>query len=102
MTITKTEENGVVTFKPEGWLDTVSSPELAAKLEEVTEAKWLVLDFSMVEYMSSAGLRQVVAANKKAKAMGASFSVSGVNDNVMSIFKMTGLDSKLCILAAGN
>ena len=49
MKISKTVENGTVTFAPEGWLDTTSSPELVAMVEEVIEAGELVLDFDLVE-----------------------------------------------------
>lgn len=97
MKISKSIENGVVTFGPEGWLDTVSSPELGEMIEAVTEAVSIVLDFELVEYMSSAGLRQVLSAHKKAKSLGASFSVINVCPTVMSIFKMTNIDRKLDI-----
>lgn len=97
MKISKSIENGVVTFGPEGWLDTVSSPELGEMIEAVTEAVSIVLDFGLVEYMSSAGLRQVLSAHKKAKSLGASFSVINVCPTVMSIFKMTNIDRKLDI-----
>lgn len=99
MTISKSIENGVVTFAPEGWLDTTSSPELGDAVEAVTEASALVLDFGLVEYMSSAGLRQVIASHKKAKSLNASFSVINVCPTVMSIFKMTNIDKKLDIKA---
>lgn len=99
MIITESNENGIVTFKVEGWLDTTSSPELGEKVDAVTEASALVLDFEKVEYMSSAGLRQVVATHKKAKSLDASFSVINVCPAVMSIFKMTNIDKKLDIKA---
>lgn len=99
MKITESLENGNMTFKLEGWLDTVSSPLLGEKVEAVAEASSLVLDFDLVEYMSSAGLRQVIATHKKAKSLGASFSVVNVCPAVMSIFKMTNIDKKLDIRA---
>ena len=97
MNITRTNENGIVTFSPEGWLDTVSSPELGEMVDAVTEAQTLVLDFDRVDYMSSAGLRQVIASHKKARMLGASFMVTNVCPSVMSIFKMTSIDKKLDI-----
>lgn len=97
MTITQTNENGKVTIKPEGWLDTASSPELNAVVESITQADAIVFDFDLVEYMSSAGLRAVVAAHKKALSLGAAFSVVRVCNEVMSIFQMTGIDKKLTI-----
>ena len=99
MNISKTIENGTVTFGPEGWLDTTTSPELGEMVDAVDEASAIVLDFSLVEYMSSAGLRQVLAAHKKAKSLDASFAVINVCPTVMSIFKMTNIDKKLDIKA---
>lgn len=99
MNITRKNENGIVTFSPEGWLDTVSSPELGEMVDAVTEAQTLVLDFDRVDYMSSAGLRQVIASHKKAKSLGAAFMVINVCPSVMSIFKMTSIDKKLDIRA---
>lgn len=95
MTITKTNENGKITLRPEGWLDTASSPELGAAVDAIEAADELVLDFAQVEYMASAGLRQVVAAHKKAKALNAAFSVIHVGAEVMSIFRLTGIDKKM-------
>ena len=97
MTITKLTENGIITLSLDGWLDTLSSPELGAAVEEITEAASLVLDFENVEYIASAGLRQVVACTKKAKELGAAFSVINVGQEVMSIFTLTGLDKKIDI-----
>lgn len=97
MKISKTVENGTVTFSPEGWLDTTSSPELGEMIEEVADATSLVLDFEHVDYMSSAGLRQVLATHRKAKTLGADFSVVNVCPTVMNIFKMTNIDKKLDI-----
>ena len=99
MNITESNVNGIVTLQIEGWLDTSSSAELGEKVEAVTEANALVLDFEGVEYMSSAGLRQVVAAHKKAKSLDADFSVINICPAVMSIFKMTNIDKKLNIKA---
>ena len=99
MQITKTVGNGTVVIKPEGWLDTVSSPELGDVVESVTEAGSMILDFDLVEYMASAGLRQILMAHKKSQSLGASFSIINVCPQVMSIFKMTNIDSKLDIKA---
>ena len=99
MNITESNVNGIVTLQIEGWLDTVSSAELGEKVDAVTEANAFILDFDGVEYMSSAGLRQVVAAHKKAKSLDADFSVINICPAVMSIFKMTNIDKKLNIKA---
>lgn len=98
MTISKTIENGTVTLSPEGWLDTVSSPELGVMVDAIEDAAAIVLDFEKVEYMSSAGLRQVLATHRKAKSLDAAFSVVNVCPSVMSIFKMTNIDKKMDIM----
>lgn len=97
MNITKEKKDRKLTVKLDGWLDTLSAPELGEVLAAVDSADELVLDFTDVEYMSSAGLRQVVAGHRKAKELGAEFSVIGVGDEVMSIFKLTGIDKKLTV-----
>ena len=97
MTITKTNTDGKITLKLDGWLDTVSSPELGAVTEQLTEAKELILDFEKVEYIASSGLRQVVVCHRKAKELNAAFSVINVNTEIMSIFRLTGLDKKVAV-----
>lgn len=99
MTIHQMNENGTVTLQPEGWLDTITSPEPGSVIDAIDAAEILVLDFEKVEYMSSAGLRQVVTANNKAKSLNADFRVINVVPSVMNIFKMTGIDKKLDIRA---
>ena len=102
MTITKTNDNGSITLALDGWLDTASSPELAAQIETIDSANAIVLDFCGVEYIASSGIRQVVACNKRAKEIGAEFSVINVGSDVMSIFQLTGLDKKLTIIGQAH
>ena len=97
MTINKIEENGTITLQLDGWLDTLSSPELGAVVDEITEATAIILDFEKVEYIASSGLRQVVACTKKARELDAAFSVVNVGTEVMSIFRLTGLEKKINI-----
>ncbi len=97
MKITKETENGKITLKLDGWLDAVSSPELGAEIEKIEAAEEIVIDFDKVEYIASSGLRQVVAAHQRAKEVGAVLSVINACTEVMSIFKLTGLDKKLKI-----
>lgn len=99
MTITRENENGKILLKLDGWLDHESAPELGNVLEEITSAEELVLDFGKVEYISSAGIRMLVTAHRKARELEAQFSVIHVNPEVMSILAMTGLNKKMGILA---
>ena len=68
MIIEKTINNNEATLKPKGWLDTETSLEFAEELDKLEEnITSLTLDLSELEYTSSAGLRQIVAAHKKMK-----------------------------------
>ena len=98
MTIETIKNDKEITLKLDGWLDTVSSPELGAVVDAIEEATALTLDFDKVEYIASSGLRQVVASHRKAKELGAAFSVVNVGTETMSIFELTGLDKKITIL----
>ena len=93
MTITKTVNENEATLKVEGWLDTQASPDFHKELENLEpEIDSLVLDFSALEYISSAGVREVVAAYKK---MDGALVVKNVSSGIMSIFKATGIDKKV-------
>ena len=97
MTITKTEENGRITLKIDGWLDVQTTQELHAYMEELPASKELVFDFTDLEYVSSAGVREVIAAYRRQKEAGADFRLINVSADVMDVFSMTGLDKKINI-----
>lgn len=97
MNITTTNNDGNITIKLDGWLDTLSAPELGEETEKIEKATAVILDFENVEYIASSGLRQVVACSRKAKELGASFSVINVCNEIASIFKLTSLDKKIDI-----
>ena len=95
MTIEKIINGTEVIFKLEGWLDTQTSPQLGIELDALSDdADSLVLDMKRLEYISSAGLRQVVAAHKKMKG---ALTVMNVSPEILDVFKMTGFDKKLNI-----
>ena len=97
MTITKTEEEGKISLAIAGWLDVQTTPELHAYLEELPEVKELEFDFSELEYISSAGVREVVAAYRRQQAAEGTFAVVHVNPDVMDVFNMTGINKKITI-----
>lgn len=81
-----------------GRLDTVTAPELEGKLKELFEtAKELELDFSELEYISSAGLRVLLGAQKAMNKIG-TMTVKNVNDAVMEVFEITGFKDILNIV----
>jgi anti-sigma B factor antagonist len=98
LTISKTVENGKAILASEGRLDTVTAPELEnvvkALLPEITE---LTFDFGKLEYISSAGLRVLLFAQKAMNAQEKKMSVVNVNETVMDIFEVTGFSDILNI-----
>ena len=97
MTINKRTEQAKLFFAPIGRLDTTTSPELEREIEtSVAGIKELVLDLKDVEYVSSAGLRVILKAQK---LMGSrsGFKVTGVNAIVMEVFDITGFTDILNI-----
>ncbi|MDY5230943.1 MAG: STAS domain-containing protein [Eubacteriales bacterium] len=90
MTIEKKIENGNVTIKVSGRLDTTTAPELEKALDSSLEGtKELVFDMTNLEYISSAGLRVILKAQKTMNAQG-SMKLTGVNDSIMEVFDITG------------
>lgn len=92
----KTENNGAV-FTLEGRLDTITSPKLEQELKDALDsADSLVMDFGGLEYISSAGLRVLLASQKVMSKKGG-MKVVNVNDTIMEIFDVTGFADILTI-----
>ena len=80
-----------------GRLDTTTAPALDKTInEDITDAKNLVLDIKGLEYISSAGLRVLLGAQKKMQKIG-SMKVINVCEAVMEVFEMTGFADILVI-----
>ena len=92
MTIDKEFSGGRLSLKVGGRLDTNTSPELEAelKLDGVSE---VVFDFSGLEYISSAGLRVLMTAQKAMMAVRGKVTVASPNEMVRGVLDMTGLSS---------
>ena len=90
MNIDKKLEDGHLTLKVEGRLDTNSSPELEAELK-LDGVKEVVFDFCGLEYISSAGLRDLMMAHKAMVACGGKMTVVNPNTIVKGVFDMTGM-----------
>lgn len=99
MTITKTLDGDTLTVAVEGWIDTMTAPQLHSELQDLQGAKNVILDFGGVEYISSAGLRETVALFRTVSAQGGYFSVHKVKSGVMDVFTLTGFDKKFEIRA---
>lgn len=90
MTINKTKENETLTVTIEGRLDTTTAPQLEAELKSsLDDIKELIFDIKDLEYISSAGLRVLLSAQKVMNKQG-SMTVKGASESVMEIFEVTG------------
>ncbi|MCR5089371.1 MAG: STAS domain-containing protein [Oscillospiraceae bacterium] len=97
MTINKKLNGTVLTVALGGRLDTTTSPELESELksslDNVTE---LIMDFAELEYISSAGLRVLLSAQKIMNKQG-SMKVIHSNENILEIFEVTGFSDILTL-----
>ena len=97
MTIEIKKNNQESIIKIVGRLDTITAPALDKTInEDIGDTKHLVLDVKGMEYISSAGLRVLLAAQKKMQKIG-SMKLIGVCEEVMDIFEMTGFADILVI-----
>lgn len=97
LNIEKNIDNGKAVFALTGRLDTVTAPdlekELVGTLSDVTD---LTFDMTKLEYISSAGLRVLLSAQKTMTKQGA-MRVTNVNDTIMEIFEVTGFSDILTL-----
>ena len=85
-------------ISPEGRIDTVTAPELEESLSKIpSTATSVTFDFSKVEYISSAGLRILLVAQKQMKKSGASMTISNISPTVRDVFDITGFSDILTI-----
>ena len=98
MQINKNLGGETLTLDIEGRIDTTTAPALEGELKRsvTSDVKNLVLDFAKVEYISSAGLRVLLAAQKVMKKQG-SMVVRNVNEAIMEVFEVTGFADILTI-----
>ena len=97
MNITKNQNGTALEIALEGRLDTMTAPELEAELNNsLQNADSLTLDFSKLEYISSAGLRVLLSAHKAMSSKGG-MKVTNVNEIVREVFEVTGFADILTI-----
>ena len=93
--IIKTVDDSKATLAIEGWLDTQTAPELGVALDQLgKDVSKLEFDFSKLEYVSSAGLRQIMSAHKR---MAGNLVITGVSDEIQEVFDLTGMSKRLKI-----
>ncbi len=97
MTLNKKQQGSALEIAVEGRLDTMTAPELEAELKKsLDNAESLVLDFSKLDYISSAGLRVLLSAHKVMMNKGG-MKIKGVNEIVQEVFDVTGFADILTI-----
>lgn len=97
MTIEKTINGNELTVCLTGRLDTTTAPQLEAELKQsISGVEKLVLDFAALEYLSSAGLRVLLSAQKVMNKQG-TMIIRHVNDTIQDIFEVTGFCDILTI-----
>lgn len=97
MTIDKNVNGSELTMKLTGRLDTTTAPMLEVDLKQsISGVEKLIFDFTELEYLSSAGLRVLLAAQKVMNKQG-EMVVRNVNDTIAEIFEVTGFADILTI-----
>lgn len=91
MTIKKTVDGSTLVLALGGRLDTTTAPQLENELKvSLYDTKALTLDMEKLEYLSSAGLRVLLAAQKQMQKQKAEMVVVNVNEIIMEVFEITG------------
>lgn len=97
MNIIKDTEGKILNIALEGRLDTTTAPQLEAELKQsIADNTELNLDFAKLEYISSAGLRVLLAAQKVMNKQG-KMVIRNVNDVISEVFEITGFADILTI-----
>jgi anti-sigma B factor antagonist len=97
MQITKTNDNDSLTIALKGRLDTLTAPQLDAEIQgKLDGVKSLVFDFKSPDYISSAGLRILLMAQKVMNKQG-SMVVKNASSEIKEIFEVTGFCDILTI-----
>ena len=99
MEIIVTEYKRVAVLQPKGRVDSATATELEVALGRLTNAGKhnLVLDFSQVEYLSSAGLRVLVATLKAARQAGGDLCLASPSPRIVEALRLVGVDALLTV-----
>ncbi len=99
LNIQEQDVNGVKVLRLEGRLDAVSSGLLEKKMQEFLQHSHVhcVLDFTKIDYLSSAGMRLLLSMTKKMKHEEGMLAICSMHDDVMEIIRMAGFEKILAI-----
>jgi anti-anti-sigma factor len=94
MIVTKDEKYNALILRLEGRLDATTSVQLENVLNNAIENKHnkILVDFSGVEYLSSAGMRVLLSMTKRLKGIGGYFKLFSIHDDVMEIIRLAGFE----------
>lgn len=96
MLINKTTNGSELIIALDGRLDTTTAPQLEKELDSLTDVKTLIIDMEKLVYISSAGLRVLLKAQKIMNKQG-KMTVKNVSQEIKDIFEVTGFDELLNI-----
>ncbi len=99
MEIKTNSKGSSAVITPIGKIDTVTAPELQTEIEKVIEtAEALEIDFSQINYISSAGLRVLLSTQKKINAKNGTLKITNTDQMIDEIFEVTGFSDILTIV----
>ena len=96
MKIEKKLNGNTLVFALDGRLDTTNAPELERGINDLSGVRDLVIDMKNLEYISSAGLRVILKAQKTMNTQG-SMKLKNVGESIMEVFEITGFSDFLTI-----
>ena len=98
MNIIKEYNEKELTIKVESRVDTVTAPDFENEInDELGKFESLIIDFSDLNYISSAGLRVLISTQKKLNSENIPMTIKNVNDTISEILEMSGFDKILTI-----
>lgn len=102
MEITTTSKDNATTLSLNGRIDTATAPELEQAINKVIDGgqRKVLLDFAGISYISSGGLRVLLATAKKLKNPGDKFGICALSPEVLKILKLAGFTSIFSIYAS--
>ena len=97
MQIQVKKDQNVLIVSVQGRMDTVSAPDYQKRMEDLLDQgeTEILMDFGKLEYVSSAGLRSILVAAKKAKSLGGGVSCCSLQDMVRKVFDISGFTGML-------
>ncbi|MDR0628584.1 MAG: STAS domain-containing protein [Treponema sp.] len=93
MEVTKTKTGDTLILRINGKLSAATAEAFNAEVEEaIAESNHIEMDFTEVSYMASAGLRVLIAAQKKLNACDGALALRNVGEDILEVFEVTGLN----------